>query len=102
MRGPTVTVAPAPDVLAAEDASLRALDAVPTATPIGIVLLEPLAGPAGLLLHSACYLRAVRALCDRHKALLVFDEETLSAPPFFRRALTLLRQQPILASVLCT
>jgi putrescine aminotransferase len=38
------------------------------------VLLEPLQSEAGVLLPPDGYLAEVRALCDRHGALLVFDE----------------------------
>ena len=51
------------------DAALRAVDGNTAA-----VLLEPAQGSAGSLLPPPGYLQALRALCDRHGALLVFDE----------------------------
>jgi len=39
------------------------------------VIVEPLVqGAAGMLVHPAGYLRAVRELCDRHQVLLICDE----------------------------
>jgi acetylornithine/N-succinyldiaminopimelate aminotransferase len=38
------------------------------------VLLEPVQGEGGLRTASEEFLRAARALCDRHGALLIFDE----------------------------
>ncbi|HCP03440.1 MAG TPA: bifunctional succinylornithine transaminase/acetylornithine transaminase [Pseudomonas sp.] len=38
------------------------------------VVLEPVQGEGGVIPASAEYLQAVRALCDKHNALLVFDE----------------------------
>jgi acetylornithine/N-succinyldiaminopimelate aminotransferase len=38
------------------------------------VLLEPVQGEGGLRVATDAFLRAARALCDRHNALLIFDE----------------------------
>lgn len=38
------------------------------------VILEPLQSEAGVILPPPSYLAAVRALCDTHRALLIFDE----------------------------
>lgn len=38
------------------------------------VVLEPVQGEGGVIPASAEYLEAVRALCDKHNALLIFDE----------------------------
>ena len=38
------------------------------------VILEPIQGESGILPADPAFLRAVRALCDRHQALLIFDE----------------------------
>jgi acetylornithine/succinyldiaminopimelate/putrescine aminotransferase len=51
------------------DAAARAIDGNTAA-----VLLEAAQGSAGSLLPPAGYLQALRALCDRHGALLIFDE----------------------------
>ena len=42
---------------------------------IAAILLEPLVqGAAGMAMHDPAYLRAVRALCDRHEVHLIADE----------------------------
>ena len=42
---------------------------------IAAVIMEPLVqGAAGMIVHPAGYLRAVRQLCDRHDVLLICDE----------------------------
>jgi len=38
------------------------------------VVIEPVQGEGGVLPATEAYLRGVRELCDKHKALLVFDE----------------------------
>lgn len=38
------------------------------------VILEPIQGESGILPADPAFLRAARALCDRHQALLIFDE----------------------------
>ncbi|RGP55380.1 aspartate aminotransferase family protein [Pseudomonas abyssi] len=38
------------------------------------VVLEPVQGEGGVIPASSDYLQAVRAICDKHQALLVFDE----------------------------
>jgi acetylornithine/N-succinyldiaminopimelate aminotransferase len=38
------------------------------------VMVEPIIGEGGILVPSDDYLRALRDLCDRHGALLIFDE----------------------------
>jgi len=38
------------------------------------VVIEPIQGEGGVIPAAAGYLQAVRALCDRHGALLIFDE----------------------------
>jgi acetylornithine/N-succinyldiaminopimelate aminotransferase len=40
----------------------------------GAVMLEPILGEGGVIVPSLHYLEEVRALCDRHGILLVFDE----------------------------
>jgi glutamate-1-semialdehyde 2,1-aminomutase len=41
---------------------------------LACVIVEPVAGNMGLVLPRQGFLEALRALCDRHHALLVFDE----------------------------
>jgi glutamate-1-semialdehyde 2,1-aminomutase len=41
---------------------------------VAAVIIEPIAGNMGLVPPRAGYLAAVRALCDEHGALLIFDE----------------------------
>ncbi len=38
------------------------------------VLVEPIQGEGGIIVPSAQYFRDLRALCDRHELLLIFDE----------------------------
>ncbi len=54
------------------DAVARAFDAHPDA--IAAVVVEPYAGNMGLVPPRPGYLAQLRAACDRHGALLVFDE----------------------------
>lgn len=44
------------------------------ADTIAAVIVEPMAGSAGVFPTSAAYLRRLRELCDRHGILLIFDE----------------------------
>jgi len=41
---------------------------------IAAVIVEPLAGSTGVLVPPAGYLQRLRALCDKHGILLIFDE----------------------------
>ncbi len=41
---------------------------------IACVIVEPIAGNMNLVKPAAGYLEAIRALCDRHGAVLIFDE----------------------------
>jgi beta-alanine--pyruvate transaminase len=44
------------------------------ADSIAAVIVEPVAGSAGVLLPARGYLQRLRAICDRHGILLIFDE----------------------------
>jgi beta-alanine--pyruvate transaminase len=44
------------------------------ADTIAAVIVEPMAGSAGVFPTSAAYLKRLRELCDRHGILLIFDE----------------------------
>jgi beta-alanine--pyruvate transaminase len=44
------------------------------AETIAAVIVEPMAGSAGVFPTSAEYLKRLRAICDRHGILLIFDE----------------------------
>ena len=50
------------------------LEAAMAAGDVAAVLLEPVQGEGGVMPAAPGYLQAVRALCDRHDALLVLDE----------------------------
>jgi beta-alanine--pyruvate transaminase len=53
---------------------LERIVALHDASNIAAVIVEPMAGSAGVLVPPAGYLEKLRAICDRHGILLVFDE----------------------------
>lgn len=53
---------------------LAQLDAAMAEGDVAAVMLEPIQGEGGVLPAAPGFLQAVRALCDRHGALLVLDE----------------------------
>jgi beta-alanine--pyruvate transaminase len=54
--------------------ALEAIVARHGAETIAAVVVEPVAGSTGVLLPPVGYLERLRALCDRHGLLLIFDE----------------------------
>jgi len=54
--------------------ALEAIVALHDASNIAAVIVEPVAGSAGVLPPPKGYLQRLRAICDRHDILLIFDE----------------------------
>lgn len=53
---------------------IDALDEAMTAGDVAAVMVEPVQGEGGVMPADVGFLESVRALCDRHDALLVLDE----------------------------
>ncbi len=64
------------DTLLAPFNDVAALEAVFSASPgqVAALILEPVPGNMGLVHPKPGYLQAARELCDKHGALLIFDE----------------------------
>jgi glutamate-1-semialdehyde 2,1-aminomutase len=56
------------------DAMEAAFEAKDNRGQIAAVIVEPIPGNMGLVLPRPAYLPKLRALCDQHQALLIFDE----------------------------
>jgi len=63
---------PAHGIELAED--LERLVALHDASTIAAVIVEPIAGSAGVVLPADGYLKRLREICDKHGILLIFDE----------------------------
>jgi beta-alanine--pyruvate transaminase len=53
---------------------LEQLVALHDASNIAAVIVEPMAGSAGVIVPPSAYLRRLREICDKHDILLIFDE----------------------------
>ncbi len=71
---PFATFAPYPEDPGGLARSLREVRRRLRAGDVGAVLVEPVQGRGGIRVPPAEFLPALRALCDRHGALLVVDE----------------------------
>ena len=73
---PGVTQATARDTLTAVYNDIKSLEELfdSNAGDIACVIVEPVVGNMGLVIPKKGYLEAVKSLCEKHKALLIFDE----------------------------
>ena len=72
-RSPFFTTDPAEETRRALDHLTRVLSHE-GAQNVAAILMEPMTGSSGVVVYPPGYLEGVRALCDRHAILLVFDE----------------------------
>jgi glutamate-1-semialdehyde 2,1-aminomutase len=75
-NSPGVTEGVAQDTLTAVFNNIESVNALFEANPnqIACVIIEPVAGNMGCVLPQNDFLKKLRALCDKHGALLIFDE----------------------------
>jgi glutamate-1-semialdehyde 2,1-aminomutase len=73
---PGVTQSTAKDTLTAVYNNVKSLEELFDANvgDIACVIVEPVVGNMGLVIPKKGYLEAVKSLCEKHKALLIFDE----------------------------
>jgi glutamate-1-semialdehyde 2,1-aminomutase len=73
---PGVSAAIAANTLTADYNDMRSVETLAEANPgqIAAVVVEPIAGNMGLVPPSEGFLAGLRAICDRHGMLLIFDE----------------------------
>jgi len=73
---PGVTQATARDTLTAVYNDINSLEALFDANvgTVACVIVEPVVGNMGLVIPKNGYLQAVKTLCEKHNALLIFDE----------------------------
>lgn len=73
---PGISAAVAQDTLTAPYNDLDAVKALIRQHPdqIAAIIIEPLAGNMGCILPKEAYLQGLRALCDEHQIVLIFDE----------------------------
>jgi len=75
-NSPGVTQGTAKDTLLASYNNLESVEKLFQANKneISCIIIEPVAGNMGCIPPKAGFLEGLRALCDEHKALLIFDE----------------------------
>ena len=73
---PGVTKSTAKDTLTAVYNDIKSLEALFDANvgTVACVIVEPVVGNMGLVIPKNGYLQAVKTLCEKHNALLIFDE----------------------------
>lgn len=73
---PGVTKSTAKDTLTAVYNDVKSLELLfeANAGDIACVIIEPVVGNMGLVIPKNGYLEAIKSLCEKHKALLIFDE----------------------------
>ena len=75
-NSPGVTQGTAKDTLLAKYNNLESVDSIISNHPgeIAAIIIEPVAGNMGCISPSPGFLESLRALCTKHKILLIFDE----------------------------
>jgi glutamate-1-semialdehyde 2,1-aminomutase len=75
-NSPGVTPGTAQDTLLAQYNNVEQVAQLFAANPneIAAIIVEPVAGNMGCVLPAPAFLEGLRAICDQHKALLIFDE----------------------------